>query len=835
MKARWLRMLALALCLALLVPAASASELDVPVADGIESVESPEQEPEPEEIVAAEDETDDALPVEDTEAEVIEAVSAGDESDDEALQDEDLVAEATEPESAPAADPDEEDPGMDLEEALDEAELAELAEEAEALALEALEMPTLPKASDPSNPYFEYEVRDGGAVITAYTGDLYSDTLEVPDTLGGWPVVGIGYTGSGSSISGAFQGVHDLCHIKLPSTLKSIGARAFYETPLKEITIPNSVTSIDMWAFAYCTDLAKVTFGSGLQELGAQAFINAGLQSVTIPASVTTMGTGVFMQCGDLTTATVNCKGALGDFAFHKCTNLTKVTIGAGVTAIGQCAFNMCTWLPRVDIPGNVKRIGQEAFLGCAKLETVNIANGVTEIGERAFGGKPEYGYEAEKAGVPVKTLVLPASLTTVGKLAFAYCNQLTSVTVKGSKLGEYMFFQCSKLNTLNLGTKLDRVPAQAFAYCRALKRVVVPGTAKVIEEGAFQCCDSLSLAILEKGVTTLSVYAFAFCPKLGLIAVPTTVKSIHDQAFYGITTTQPEVQVNPRVEIASPAGSYGRKWGIARGLKTIDGVITMTGNASKTVYVTQQYKIDVGSKAISTCSSSNKKVAAVSKAGRIKLKKAGTAKITVKLTNGKKWVLTLKVKDPTIPKKVSFDLSGTQSLYLGEKLNLRKHLILTRCISNVAVKTGLSWRSSNTKVAKVSRKGVVTPIKTGTVTITVKAKRGGKSAKIKVNVKDPKKPKKIEFMDLTGHYIHVGDRWDARLNMIITWPKPSLAPKYPAWKSWTSSNTKVATVSSKGIVTAKKPGTVTITVVTANGKKASATMLVKPQDDSMG
>ena len=58
MKARWLRLLALALCLALLVPAALASELDVPVADGIESVESPEEESEPEEVVAAEDETD---------------------------------------------------------------------------------------------------------------------------------------------------------------------------------------------------------------------------------------------------------------------------------------------------------------------------------------------------------------------------------------------------------------------------------------------------------------------------------------------------------------------------------------------------------------------------------------------------------------------------------------------------------------------------------------------------------------------------------------------------------------------------------------------------------
>ena len=397
------------------------------------------------------------------------------------------------------------------------------------------------------------------------------------------------------------------------------------------------------------------------------------------------------------------------------------------------------------------------------------------------------------------------------------------------------MFYNANKLKTLNLGASVRDIGAHAFQYCKALKRVVVPGSVKTIKEGTFASCDKLSMVILEKGVKQLDVYAFGICASLGVVAVPTTVKTIHDQAFMSVSAS-PEEPVNPNVVIASAKGSVARQWGIDRGLTTIEGVITMSGNLTKTVYKGCKYQIDVSGKTIKSCVSSNKKVATVTKTGgRITAKAAGTAKITVTLTTGKKWVLTLKVKDGTIPKKVAFSVTGTQSLYLGEKLKLGGKVVLTPTKSGEKASSTLTWKSSNTKVAKVSSKGVVTPVKTGTATITVTAKRGGKKASIKVKVKDPSLPKSIAFGDKSAHYVTAGNKWNALNALIITWPRPALAPKYPKWKSWTTSNKKIATVSSKGMVKLLKPGKVTITATTTNGKTASITWDVQPDDGFEG
>jgi hypothetical protein len=135
---------------------------------------------------------------------------------------------------------------------------------------------------------------------------------------------------------------------------------------VKDLVLPNSVTSISNYAFWHCSCLTSVTIGNSVTSIGYKAFEGCnGLSSVTIGNSVT----------------------SIGNYAFKGCTGLTSLTIPNSVTSIGYDAFEECTGLTSVTIPNSVISIGSDAFKGCSGLTSVTIPNSVTSIGSGAFSG----------------------------------------------------------------------------------------------------------------------------------------------------------------------------------------------------------------------------------------------------------------------------------------------------------------------------------------------------------------------------------------------------------------------------------------------------------------
>lgn len=117
------------------------------------------------------------------------------------------------------------------------------------------------------------------------------------------------------------------------------------------------------------------------------------------------------------------------------------------------------------------------------------------------------------------------------------------------------------------------------------------------------------------------------------------------------------------------------------------------------------------------TWSTSNSGIASVSKTGKVIVKKTGTAKITAKLKNGKKAVVTLKaIRNPVKIQKLK--ISGKRSM----KVKRSQTLSLT-ITPATADNRSVTWKSSNPKIATVDSKGKVTARKNGTVKITVKVK----------------------------------------------------------------------------------------------------------------
>lgn len=227
------------------------------------------------------------------------------------------------------------------------------------------------------------------------------------------------------------------------------------------------------------------------------------------------------------------------------------------------------------------------------------------------------------------------------------------------------------------------------------------------------------------------------------------------------------------------------------------------------------------------TWTSSKKSVATVSSKGVVKAKKKGTAVITAKYGK-KKLTCKVTVKQPV----TSIKLSKTSiSLNEGKTYSL-KTSIAPKNADNKAV----VWKSSNTKIATVSSKGIVAAKSAGTATITATAKDGsGKKSSCKVTIKGSSNSKILiqelkfdikeriivllpdQYKDTSSKYWIFGGFYNEDY-----YYDPIIFPSNATNKtlSWKSSNTNVATVDTNGNITALRAGTTIISASTTDGSK---------------
>lgn len=109
-----------------------------------------------------------------------------------------------------------------------------------------------------------------------------------------------------------------------------------------------------------------------------------GLKNITIPDSVTSIGSGAFYGCGLTSIVISNSVTSIGSNAFYACSGLKSVVIGNSVTTIGNYAFQNCSELTSIIIPDSVTSIGNSGFSGSG-LTSVIMGNSVSTIGSSAF------------------------------------------------------------------------------------------------------------------------------------------------------------------------------------------------------------------------------------------------------------------------------------------------------------------------------------------------------------------------------------------------------------------------------------------------------------------
>ncbi|MEE1254158.1 MAG: leucine-rich repeat protein [Paludibacteraceae bacterium] len=172
------------------------------------------------------------------------------------------------------------------------------------------------------------------------------------------------------------------------------------------------------------------------------------------------------------------------------------------VNSIENDAFNDCSAVTSIVIPNTVTFIGKFAFYGCSSLTSITIPNSIIKIGGYAFMGCSS-----------LSAITIPSSVTFIGPCAFD-SSYLTSIEVETNNTTYDSRNNCNAIietatNTLIIGCQCTIIPNNitsignnAFDGCSSLNRIIIPHSVKKIGEYAFSNCPSLASIKVETGNT---------------------------------------------------------------------------------------------------------------------------------------------------------------------------------------------------------------------------------------------------------------------------------------------------------------------------------------------
>lgn len=295
---------------------------------------------------------------------------------------------------------------------------------------------------------------------------------------------------------------------------KHLGKNVFEEAGVVEVVICDNIG--DNYLFKNCKDLKKIVIYENVTSIGANVFSGcSGLETLTIPDNLISIGSKTFENCSGIKTLTLgNGLTTIASDAFSGCSSVETVVVGNKITSLDFVCFSGS--LKSIKLGDGITIIPERKFEGYWDLETVEFGKNLTEIGPLAFY------YAIGLSG----DLVIPESVTTIGKGAFRDCRSLTSVTIGNevTRLEETTFMSCTNLKSVTIGDKVTWIGVWCFLGCPNLETVVLPQCTRYIQTESFADSTKLSAVYYEgteqewntntNNSTTAYCYVFKEAPR---------------------------------------------------------------------------------------------------------------------------------------------------------------------------------------------------------------------------------------------------------------------------------------------------------------------------------
>jgi len=441
--------------------------------------------------------------------------------------------------------------------------------------------------------------------------------------------------------------------------------------------------------------------------------------------------------------------------------------------------FTNCTALKSIVLPKNLKQLSASllsiegnAFTECVSLESVVLPEGFTTLGSGVFSGC-----------LSLSDIVLPSSLVGIGQNAFQECVSLESIVIPEnvSGLGYGAFTGCTSLKNVNIPNKITEIGDATFSGCQSLERIVIPDTVTSLGNNVFSGCSNLKDIVLPDSIKSIGMETFTNCTALKSITLPKNLKQLSASLFRYSTNLEQVVLPNGMTSIEATA------FADCPNLKSVTIPSTVT---------------NLGSRVFSNSPKVVILIAENSEAYRFAVNNSVAYRFISTGINLDKDNLALKV--------------GNKSTF---NVILSPYTVLEN--------TNLTWTSSAPDIVSVSDDGTVTANAVGVATITVK-NANGHTATATVNVDNVVVP--ITSVVLSETTLTMNKETSQGIRAIVSPSDTTMDTTI----TWTSSNEEIASVSSTGLIRAKRPGEAVISATSSNGIVAECNVTIRSEIKSV-
>ena len=599
----------------------------------------------------------------------------------------------------------------------------------------------------------------------------------------------------------------------IPNAVTYIGDYAFEDcSSLTNITIPNSVTTIRYSAFEDCRNLTSITIPSSVTSISSATFIGcSGLTSITIPNSVTSIGNIAFRGCSSLTNITIpNGVTSIDYGTFYDCSSLTNITIPDSVTSIGIYAFYDCSSLEKVLCLGNTSKLGSGAFKKCSSNLKIYAKNGLTGYDANGWENYSDKIVRYDETLKDKSVTFTRKSQTKNVELSNDILKSLASI--KSYEIEDKSIASVDssgKVTPLKNGTTNVKVVVQYFEGTKVnlTEEIVVDYKAESISLDKTNITLNnnkpvkLNEKVLPEYTNNKKVNWKSSDEKIARVDGNGNVTAVENGTckITATTTDGTNKTASCDVKVDIKAESIGFSL-------TSYKITDLAQTPSFTAKILPE---NTANKNV-TWKSSDTSIATVSSSGVIKAVSNGTCKITATTKDGTNLSASVDIIVDIKAKSVALNKTSMQ---ITSQNSINK-LVATVTPSQASQK--VAWSSSNGKIATVDSKGRVKAVSNGKCKIIATTTDGtNRTASCDVTV-DVKFVTGISF-DFNSYTI-------TNVNQTPVF-RPNITPSDAEDKNvrWSSSNTKVATVSSSGVIKAAGNGTCKITATTTDGTNLSA------------
>ena len=349
---------------------------------------------------------------------------------------------------------------------------------------------------------------------------LTLDSSDLPNAL-----TSIGaYAFANTNITGAFS---------FPTSLVTLGEGVFQNcVNLTSFSISTdaSLASISSFMFDGCTSLETVNLPRDLTSIGQYAFRSTAIREILIPQGITSFQTGVFEDCSNLEKVVAYDIGlrSIGQYAFRNCSNLRTFQVLDANGEVLPGSYEGMIMLPSslttftaVGSDGYI--FGSDNVEDAPKFSSIVIPSGVTEIQGYQFYNNTNlkhiefeletYYSDIDAEGNPVGTVTYSSSLEIIGPSAFENCTSLEEIVMPDSvfNFNSAGFRNASSLRSITLpnNSRFSAIPVSLFDGCVSLEAIDIPSSVGVIRNRSFAQCISLDYVVLPEDLRQVEALAF--------------------------------------------------------------------------------------------------------------------------------------------------------------------------------------------------------------------------------------------------------------------------------------------------------------------------------------